>query len=150
MSSLGENSNKAVLCIGSNREPKISNVEKGLRNIRRLLTNVSSSEIYETPEIYGKGAPYANAVVSGDTICGLDELNHILKQLELNAGRDAEARNKGEVPLDIDIVMWNGSVIREKDFRQSFFQIGFKFLREENKAGILWNTEVHCSLHNNE
>ena len=45
-------------------------------------------------------------------------------------GRDEERRRRGEVPIDIDIVLWNAKTVRPADFAREFFQIGF---REINK-----------------
>jgi 2-amino-4-hydroxy-6-hydroxymethyldihydropteridine diphosphokinase len=37
---------------------------------------------------------------------------------------------KGNVPIDIDIVLWNGDIIKENDFKQSYFQIGWNEIKE--------------------
>ena len=36
----------------------------------------------------------------------------------------------GLVPIDLDIVMWNGEVVRQRDFNQDYFQIGWKQLHK--------------------
>ncbi len=57
---------------------------------------------------------------------GQQELNSAFKAYERACGRDEECRSKGLVPIDLDIVMWNGDVVREKDYKQQFFKIGWE------------------------
>ena len=66
-----------------------------------------------------------NAVVSGKFEGTFDELDIILKNYEKEEGRDKQCRQRGEVPIDIDIVIAEETIIKEWDYRQKFFQIGF-------------------------
>ena len=36
----------------------------------------------------------------------------------------------GVIPIDLDIVIWNNNIIREKDFNQKYFQIGWHQLNK--------------------
>jgi len=90
------------------------------------MSECEASDIYETPEIHGRGEPYMNAVLSGRTGMELETLERLTKEYETGAGRDAAARNAGRVPIDIDIVIWDGTVVRPKDYSQSFFRICYK------------------------
>lgn len=116
--------NEVLLSIGSNVTPRRDRVAAALESIGSLLDDSMASDIYETPEIHGIGRPYMNAVVSGKTDMGFERLRETTKRLELEAGRDANARERGDVHVDIDIVVWNGVVLRPNDFRQPFFRIG--------------------------
>lgn len=120
--------NEVVLSIGSNVTPRYERVVDALSKLKGILEDCMASDIYETPEIHGIGRPYMNAVMTGTTNMSLDDLHQRTKQLELQAGRDAEARMRGEVYVDIDIVIWNREVIRPNDFRQTFFKIGAESL----------------------
>lgn len=115
-----------VLSVGSNRSSE--DVVKAIDWIRTVLSRCEVSSIYQTPPIQGYGKPYKNAVVKGASNLEEDTLNTIIKEYELRNGRDAKARIEGNVPIDIDIVIRNGEVIRPRDFNQSFFQIGFSEL----------------------
>ena len=115
-----------ILSVGSNRS-----YEDAATAVEWLLTKLEdakASSLYSTPAVQGYGRPYVNAVVAGKTALNADELNHSLKQYELQCGRDDQARRDGIVPVDIDIVVWNGEVIRTWDFRQNFFKIGYSEL----------------------
>ena len=42
----------------------------------------------------------------------------------------AGASVSGKIPLDIDIVVWNGEIIRPQDWKQDYFQTGLKELEQ--------------------
>lgn len=120
--------NEVVLSIGSNMSPRKERVAAALSRMCGVLDDAAVSDIYETPEIYGTGRPYMNAVIAGKTNLTADELKSLTKHIELVSGRDAAARKRGDVPVDIDIVIWNGEVARPNDYRQTFFKIGAEML----------------------
>lgn len=117
--------NKLVISLGSNCGDRTKNVREAANWIARLLQDTRCSDIYETPEIHGIGDPYMNAVIIGESSDDYDALNSSFKQYEILAGRDAGARSRGEVPIDIDIVIWNDNLLRNSDYSANFFQIGY-------------------------
>ncbi len=88
------------------------------------------SSIYEKPAVKNAGNPYTNAVMVIDAAIEYGTLNSLLKEYEQKEGRDEGCRRAGRVPVDIDIVVWDGEVIREWDFRQEFFRIGLEMVSE--------------------
>lgn len=121
--------NQIVLSIGSNVD--FQHVSDAKEWLHSCLNEYCESEMYMTPALQGHGAPYVNAVMQGLTNLSYDDFNAMLKDYEFTHGRDADARLRDEVPVDIDIVVWNGEIVRERDYRQSFFQIGYKTLVAE-------------------
>ena len=119
-----------VLSIGSNTGDKIKNVENAVKWLAKLLDSTTSSNIYETPEIHGKYATYMNAVVSGETDLEYEDVLRLTKEFEIENGRTKEGRERGFVPIDIDIVIYDENVVRPLDFVKSFFQIGFNLIRK--------------------
>lgn len=115
-----------ILCVGSNLGRK--NVDNALIWLKQVLDSAESSSIYSTPAVNQSGMPYDNAVVAGLTNLTYEQLNNLLKDYEINAGRNAETRIKGHVPIDIDIVIYDARIIRDWDYRQNFFKIGFSEL----------------------
>lgn len=120
-----------VISVGSNCGDRKANVEEALRWLKSLLMQTKCSPVYETPCALESGTPYMNAVISGFYEGVGYELNDRLKMKEHEMGRNADCRSRGEVPVDMDIVMENGEVVKEWDFRQKFFQIGYSSLRDE-------------------
>lgn len=116
--------NQVVICIGGNLEPRVGNVAAARDWLLTVLNDPQVSDIYETPEIHGIGRPYMNMVISGTTDLDVDSLNMMCKDFEIKSGRDAEARLRGDVPVDIDIVRCNDRILRPEDYRQQFFRIG--------------------------
>ncbi|MBD5328863.1 MAG: hypothetical protein HDS03_03070 [Bacteroides sp.] len=121
---------EVFLSFGSNYGDKKGNVEAALRWIGSLLDDMQSSDVYETPEVHGYGASYFNAVACGKTGLELEEFNRRLKVYERDCGRTDEARIRKEVPIDIDIVIWDGEIIRPVDFSREFFRIGYEDIRK--------------------
>ena len=118
--------NSVVLGIGSNVSS--AHVENALEWLGRRLDAMERSSLYVTPPVGGGSRPYVNAVASGCVHMPEGEFNMLLKDFEAGCGRDGYARSAGIVPVDIDIVVWNGDVVRPWDFAQSFFRIGFSEL----------------------
>lgn len=119
---------ETVLCIGSNCGDRLSNVEGALKWLSGILMDFRHSHIYATPDCHGGQREYLNAVAIGKTKLHSSTLESLCKEYELTCGRDSEARAAGNVPVDIDIVIYERDILRMKDFSSEFFRIGFKIL----------------------
>lgn len=121
----------AILSIGSNCGDKCLHVNDCINWLKNhdKIEVLKSSDIYETPELYGTGTPYNNAVVEIITDMTIEELKEQTKIYEINAGRDCDCRRRGLVPIDVDIVIWNDDIIRPKDYMCEFFRIGYSSMR---------------------
>ena len=118
-----------VISIGSNCGDRRANVEQAIEWLKQILMQIKCSQIYETPCALKTGKAYMNAVVSGFYEGPGFDLDDKLKIKEHQMGRNAQCREKGEVPVDMDIVMENNEVVKEWDFRQKFFQIGYNQIK---------------------
>lgn len=117
--------NAVVLSIGSNsadREAQMTNCIAWLRGIA-TLTKLSS--VYNSPASNGKDPDYLNAVAEIATALTHPELTKLLKDYERQCERTPQSKSLGSIPIDIDIVMWNGEVLRQKDFAQYYFAKGW-------------------------
>lgn len=119
---------EVFLSVGSNCGNRHSQVESGIGWLRDLLLNVKVSSIYSTGDCHGGPRDYYNAVVKGLTSMKIEDLDLMCKVFESNHGRTPDARSQGDVPIDIDVVVFDNEIIRPKDFRQKFFQIGYRQL----------------------
>lgn len=120
-----------VISLGSNCGQREENVLAATNYLGTLLTDMHASSIYETPEIHGLPRLYMNAVVAGNFSGDLNALHEKCKIYEKENGRDEVARNRGDVPIDLDIVIWNDEVVRPRDFSMEFFKIGYRQLIED-------------------
>lgn len=125
-------SSVVVIGIGSNAGDATFNVQQAIEWLLERLSKASVSPVYQT-EAFGKpdAAPYTNAVLTGSTDLPLDEFVASLKEYERTFGRDFAARANDIVPVDLDVVMWEGRILRPTDFSRSYFNIGYRHLVAE-------------------
>lgn len=115
-----------ILSVGSNCG--FANVSRAVTWLAGQLSDFRASSLYDTPAANGGSGAYVNAVVEGTTGMDRESFNGLLKNYETDCGRDASCRSLGIVPIDIDIVICDGDVVREWDYRQNFFRIGYSEL----------------------
>lgn len=98
-------------------------------NIRKYITDewkdAEFSSFYTTEDIHGSGIVYLNSVVKIQDQRPADEINSICKEIETKAGR---IKGNPEIALDLDVVVQNRTILREKDYHQPYFQKGYKQL----------------------
>lgn len=121
--------NTYVLSIGSNAVDKEERLAFGFDELRSQLVVVASSEAYVTPALNGRDADYLNAVAVVQADIDFDSLNVLLKQIETLGGRTPQSKMSGVIPLDLDIVIALGNVVRPGDFDRQYFQIGWNQIK---------------------
>lgn len=121
-----------ILSLGSNTEEASRSVTEALSWICDHFNGAIHSECYATAPAGSKGGDrqYVNAVAAISAEMDKDSLDLLLKAYELSHGRDEKSRQEGIVPIDIDIVVSDGDIIRQWEYGQSFFQTGFCQIEE--------------------
>lgn len=114
-----------MISVGANCGDRKGEVSAAIHWLGSLLKIEKASDIYETPCVGEDGRPYMNAVVSGTFNGPIEDLEKELKRYEVMVGRDLDCRDRGDVPVDIDLVICDGKIIKEWDSRQKFFRIGY-------------------------
>ena len=120
--------NRIVIGIGSNSEDSQRQMELAICHLKSIFSNVVASTAYQTPALNGKDSDYLNAVAVCYTEMTFEEATMALKQWEKTCGRTPESKLKGCIPIDLDIVVWNNEIVREKDYSYSFFTQGYNQL----------------------
>lgn len=119
--------NKAILCLGGNATESDARISDALTFLGKLGDVYAASGIYVTKPEYGETtADYINDVVFLETPMDYEELKVTAKNYE--SGIRAAYTEPQHVILDIDIVVWNGDVVRPKDFASSYFRKGMELL----------------------
>lgn len=118
--------NTVILVLGSNTADRERAIESALEFLRGEGEMAEHSSIYESPDMLGKGNRYLNSVTRLRTYRDMTRLHSSIKDYEHRCGRTSSMKERGEVPIDIDIVVWNGKVVRQSDFNASYFKKGFK------------------------
>lgn len=122
--------NKVVLSIGSNSDDCFIKMNNCIKWLSTEIIDIKTSHIYSTPAVNGKDRDYLNAVASGYSRCEFEDLKYRFKQYEQLSGRTLESKKKGVIPIDIDIVMWNDVVLKDNDYKQQYFQIGWTLIKD--------------------
>ena len=81
-------------------------------------------------EAIGSGflSPFSNQVARLTTPLSAEEVRTILKSIEKENGRLPEDKAKGIVKLDIDLLMYDDTVLKPKDMEKSYIYKGMKVL----------------------
>lgn len=116
---------KTVLVLGTNFGDRLVNIKRAVEWLACVGRITKFSSFYETPDCYGHGSHYGNAVVELEFSGTEEELTALTKEYEISQGRDETARRERRVPIDVDIVVTDGRVVRQRDFNASYFKKGY-------------------------
>lgn len=122
--------------IGANTQERRLNIEKAIERLNQTFEDFRVSQIYETACWRGEGLPYLNTVASFLTEMDATSLEKMFKEWEAEAGRKTDANSRNIVPLDIDVVVCNGGILKLRDFERNYFKIGFLELCNPQKIKI--------------
>lgn len=116
---------RAVIGIGSNTPDRTERVAAAIGWLGSVFSEGFHSSAYVTRALNGHDPDYLNAVMSVESDRPMDEVNAMLKDYERTSGRTAVSKLHGEVPIDLDIVVWDGRIVRPKDFGYRYFLQGY-------------------------
>lgn len=116
--------------VGSNADDAYEMVRSALKFLGQFMRGARVSTIYTTPAVNGCGLIYHNAVAIGMVDIPTERVVCLFKEWESENGRNREVADDGRciVAIDLDVVMVNGVVVREKDFEREYFQRGYREL----------------------
>lgn len=123
--------NDCIIGIGSNIEAEI-HIPEMLRLLAKDIEIVAVSQMVQTKPIGIKEQPdYTNGAVRIRTKMEMATLASYLKQLEDRMGRDRSQKKFGPRNIDLDILIWNNTVVDPdyytRDFlRNSAAELGFE------------------------
>lgn len=118
--------NRVIISLGSNCKDKVDKMQQCLAWLADTFQSLTASSTYCTDDIHGSHLPkYLNAVAIFHTDMDEATLNLLLKSQEIAMGRDAKCKELGLVPIDLDIVVFNDTIVRPKDFARAYFKIGY-------------------------
>lgn len=110
----------AVLGIGSNVADAVYRIRKSLE-----LLSASGCRILCCSDIYQVASPYFNLVAKVSVPVGYDDFLGLTKRLESLLGRLPHCKGDKVVPVDIDVVMFDGLTMRPADFEAPYFTRGY-------------------------
>lgn len=120
---------RCIVSIGSNTSDRNEKIRHAIDLLKMRLERVSASDIYETPaEGSCSQGTYLNVVVHGHTPHPLQAVETMLKELEREMGRTPDGSARGEIAIDLDLVVWNDQILRPRDFERLYFNRGYRQL----------------------
>jgi 2-amino-4-hydroxy-6-hydroxymethyldihydropteridine diphosphokinase len=126
--------NDCIIGIGSNIEADI-HIPEMLSQLALDVELVQVSQLVQTKPIgITEQADYTNGAVRIRTEMSLETLSSFLKQLEDRLGRDRSQKKFGPRSIDLDILIWNDTIVDPdyytRDFlRKSAAELGFENLK---------------------
>lgn len=120
--------NRAIICLGSNVATATAEIASAMELLKELGTVEDTSENYlSDPEYTSTEHAYTNCLVVLDTELSSLELASRCKSYE--SRRRRELLFPGRVTIDIDIVRFNDTVLRLRDYAASYFCKGIQLLK---------------------
>jgi 2-amino-4-hydroxy-6-hydroxymethyldihydropteridine diphosphokinase len=111
---------KVLLSLAANCYQK-SNLAKARQCLGEVISNVNyTSEQWTEPVSSLRHDLYLNQLAEGTTELGIEELSLRLKAIELSFGRTAQKRKLGIVPIDLDILEYDGQRYHERDWQRPY------------------------------
>ena len=111
---------KVILSLAANRFQK-SNLAKARQCLGEVFSDVHyTTEQWTEPLSSTRQDLYLNQLAEGLTTVSLEELNRRLKQIETDFGRTPEKRQRGIVPIDLDILEYDGQRYHERDWQRPY------------------------------
>ena len=117
-----ETINTCIIGIGSNINPE-TNISKMLEILKDHVEIVKVSEMIKTKPIGIDNQPeFTNGAVKVKTDLNKEDLNHLLKKIEDEMGRDRTAPKFGPRNIDLDIVIWNDEIVDDDYYTRDFLR----------------------------
>lgn len=121
--------NVCFIAIGSN-EPTTERINKAQDLLRKMYNDISFSGLQQTRPIdFASERLFFNQVAKFTTIEGPNSVIKNLKHIEKLLGRTPSDKQQGRVPIDMDLIMFNGQVLRADDMKRSYVIKGLKRLK---------------------
>ena len=73
--------------------------------------------------------PYLNAVCKGSTSLSRDSMRNLFKNYERMRGRTPEHKAEGKIIIDIDLVVFDGKIVNDKEYASTYFRKGYDSLK---------------------
>ena len=104
------------ISIGSNIGKEI-HIPSSLKILKKLFGNLIVSSIYETEAIGFVGDKFHNLIVKFESDLSAKEVAKLLRQIELDHGRDRESPKFSARTLDLDLILYGEQVINDGRLR---------------------------------
>ena len=95
--------------------------------LRAYFGSIRFSEaIYTEPIGLSDSGLFLNQVAVAGTNASLEEVRRAVKAMEKRLGRMSDSKQKGKIPIDIDLLLWNGTILKPADWEKEYVQLLFR------------------------
>ncbi len=124
--------NCVIIGMGSNIDPYV-NFSEAIRRLRKLFTVCALSPVRLTKPIGIIDQPdFINSALLLKTSMNQEDVELIMKKIEDDMGRDRTAPKFGPRNIDLDVVIWNGTVVDDDYYQRDFLQEAVEELKEQS------------------
>jgi len=125
--------NRAVIGIGSNIKPH-KNIEAARKRIANQCNIVGESKIIKTKPIGFLNQPdFLNGVILIETLFDREEVKFFLRGIEDQLHRIRTENKYGPRTIDLDILVWNETVVDEDVYERQFLKQAIREVLPEFK-----------------
>lgn len=118
--------NNVILCLGSNTDCEV-NLKSAVGLLRGYFGTIRFSEAAYTEPVGLPGSGlFLNQVAVAGTEASQEEVERALKDMEKRLGRMPDSKQKGQIPIDIDLLFWNGTILKPADWEKEYVQLLFR------------------------
>ena len=110
---------KLILCLGTNVEQQ-RNMEEAQNLLRKTVEDIAFTPSLWTDPVNTVSPQYLNCMAIGWSVMAYDDVLRMTKALERGMGRTEEARRAGLVPIDIDILLYDGEKYHLSDWGRDY------------------------------
>jgi len=114
-------SHTATLLLGSNVPDRDWRLANAVAEITRIANILARSDIFISPDRSGLGAPYANIAIQCATELTCEQIRAAISGIETRLGRTPQSKLSGIMPVDIDLVIWDDTVVSKSDYDTPYF-----------------------------
>ena len=124
-----KNMHQCILCIGSNYRAVMEMAEMLLN---QRFPSIRWGKLIKTlPEETSCPAPYLNRAALLNTIWDADTLRYYFKSIEKACGRTSLSKQTGIIPLDIDLLIIDNTVLKPEDMQKHYVRQALEGLEEK-------------------
>jgi len=117
-----------LLGIGSNLHQEL-NMQKAVELLLKAVSKIVFSRWVWTEPIGIESPPFLNCLAYGQCSADLMTITNTFKTIETSLGSTKEARLKGEVAIDIDLLQWDFQKMRPADWERPYVKMLWQELK---------------------
>lgn len=114
---------RLIISLGSNQDAEAKLAEARSFLYKRFLVIYFSETIHTEPVGMPGATPFLNQVALTFTAASPEEVREDFKKIENWLGRTPESKQQGQIPIDLDLLLWDDTVLKPDDWEREYVQL---------------------------